>query len=242
MDIQANDLTVQATHFSSVQLARWGLLDAVRREAIRDRLIAKISSPSEALNAVLIRQWMERQGLNSPQMLEEWLRRRQLTSDHLCELVSREWRWQRWCEGYGDDNLITYFLSRKAGLDRVRYWHLTCAQKDFAAEIYQRLREGEVSFDTLTSNGSVGASESNHEHFYVQLVGPIEIENVSSDLRPLLKSIELGFLWPPQPTKSGSWQIVRLEERLSASLDESMRFRLFEEIGEAVLRQEVESI
>jgi hypothetical protein len=241
MDIQVNDLTGQATQFSAVQLARWGLLDAVRREAIRDRLIANIPSPSAALNAVLIRQWMEGQGLNSPQMLEDWLCRRQLNSDQLCELVSREWRWQRWCEGYGNDHLITYFLSRKAGLDRVRYWHLTCAHKDFTAEIYQRLREGEVSFDSLTRSGSVGATQSHHEHFHVQLVGPIEIEHVSSDLRPLLKSIELGVLCPPQPTKNGSWHIVRLEERLSASLDESMRLRLFEEIGEAVLRQEQES-
>ncbi len=191
--------------------------------------------------AVLIRQWMERQGLISPQMLDDWLRGRQLDSTHLSELVSREWRWQRWCEGYGDDNLLTYFLSRKASLDRVRYWHLTCAQKDFAAEIYQRLREGEVSFDALTRDRSVGVSESSREDFQVQLVGPIEIENVSRDLRPLLQSSDLGVLWSPQPMKNGSWQIVRLEDRFSASLDESMRLRLLEEIGDAVLRQERES-
>ena len=241
MAIQLVDSTVQARHFSSDQLARWGLLEAVRREAVRDRLIATIPSPPAPLMAVLNRQWMERQGLISPQTLDDWLRCRQLDSTHLSELVSREWRWQRWCESYGVDDLLTYFLSRKASLDRVRYWHLTCALKDFAAEIYQRLREGEVSFAALTRDRSSGVSESSREDFQVQLVGPIEIENVSRDLRPLLQSSDLGVLWSPQPMKNGSWQIVRLEDRFSASLDESMRLRLLEEIGEAVLRQELES-
>ena len=241
MTIQLLDSTVQPIQFSSVQLARWGLLDVVRCEAVRDRLIANVSSPPAALMDVLIRQWMERQGLFTPQMLDDWLCDRHLDSTHLSELVSREWRWQRWCERHGDDDLLTYFLSRKAGLDRVRYWHLTCAHKDFAAEIYQRLREGEVSFDALTRVRPVGVSESSPEFLQVQLVGPIEIENVARDLRPLLQSSDLGVLWSPQPMKNGFWQIVRLEDRFSASLDESMRLRLLGEIGEEVLRQERES-
>ena len=242
MAIQPNNLTVQLTQFSSLQLARWGLLDSVRREVARDRLITQIASPPEALMNVLIRQWMDREGLDSPQMLEDWQRQRQLNSELFTELVSREWRWQRWCESYGDDNLLTYFLSRKEGLDKVSYWHFVCDHKDFAAEIYQRLREGEVSFDRLHLEESVATSSAEGGHCLLQLIGPVEIENVSNDLQALLKSSEVGVLWSPRPSKDGSWQIVRLEERHTASLDASMRGRLFAEIGEAVLRQEQESL
>jgi hypothetical protein len=42
--------------YSATDLARWGLLEAARREATRDQLMVAIPEPSEAVLAVLRQQ------------------------------------------------------------------------------------------------------------------------------------------------------------------------------------------
>ncbi len=228
-----NDSLSTGSLYSGVDLARWGLIDCVLQEAARDRLIESIPPPPSALMAVLLRQWMEAHSLSSPQMLDQWLRRRQLDSNHLSELVSRSWRWQRWCESYAENQLPSYFLARKAGLDKVRYWHLTCSQKDLAAELYLRLRDAEITFEGLSADSpSLDSTD-----FDVQLIGPLEIDQASPELRPMLQSGQLGVLWSPRPTRAGAWQIVRIDEREPAALDDSMRTRLLIEIGDSFLQQ-----
>jgi hypothetical protein len=224
----------QSFQFTSHDLACWGMLDAAQREATRDRLIAGIAQPAPASMAVLIRKWMEDESLTSHLMVEGWLKRRHMNHDLLATYVARQWRWQRWCELYGNDHLATYFLKRKACLDRVSFWHLTCAQQELASEVYQRLREGEVTFDSLQRD----SSRLEGHHFQLQFVGPVEIEQVSNELRGLLQSSDLGALWSPRPTRQGSWQIVRLDHRESACLDDAMRNRLLAELGDDVLRRE----
>ena len=123
----------QPSSYSACDLARWGLLDAARREAARDRLIAGVPLPPPAVFEVLLSQWAQGLGLASQAAVENWLAVRALAADDLQALVARPWRWQQWCEREGAGRLNSHFLARKAGLDQVRFWRLLCNDEELAA-------------------------------------------------------------------------------------------------------------
>jgi len=45
-------------HYSASDLARWGLLEAARREEARDALMASVAPPSAAVLAAARQQWL----------------------------------------------------------------------------------------------------------------------------------------------------------------------------------------
>ena len=121
-----------AETYNASDLARWGLLEPVRRELIRDRMMAAIAEPSSAVLAVL---------------------RQQSDADQAA--LIRRWRWQQWCQQYGAAKVASHFLARKAGLDQIRFWRLISNDSDLVAELYQQLREGESSFEQLAHKAQV---------------------------------------------------------------------------------------
>jgi len=220
---------------SSRDLARWGLLEAVRREAARDQLIATVALPSQPVLEVLLSQWAQNQGLTSQDALDRWLAERSLGPADLPDLAARGWRWQQWCEREGAARLNTTFLARKAGLDQVRYWRLLSGDQDLAAELYQQLREGETAFEQL-------AGLSSRAGIQVEQAGPVPLEQLQSDLAALLRVSEVGVVWAPRPAQQGGWQIVMLQQRQPAVLDGAMRQQLLDEIGSVALDQLQSSI
>lgn len=216
--------------YSASELARWGLLDAARREWARDQLIAGEPLPAPAVFEVLLRQWAQAQGLSSQADVTSWLASRALGPDDLQPLVARAWRWQQWCERQGAGRLNSHFLARKAGLDQVRFWRLQCHDQDLAGELYQQLREGETCFVRL-------AEQAVDAPFQVERVGPLPLERLGGELAALLRVSEVGVVWAPRPDGCGSWQIVLLEQRLPAVLNDGLRRQLLDELGELALQQ-----
>ena len=219
--------------FSARSLAHWGLLETALKEQVRDRLLTAIDQPPPAVLEVLLRQWMEQRGLSTPVMVEEFQRRLGLAVEDLTAMVARPWRWQQWCEQQGGTQILSYFLARKAGLDQVRFWRLLCAEEELAAELYQRLRGGETGFERLAEQ----AGRDLPPAWRAELVGPVDLERLGGELAALLRVSEVGGLWAPRPAGEGSWQILQLEECIPAILDQPMRQRLMEELGEAALQQ-----
>lgn len=208
-------------HYSASDLARWGLLDAVRREVARDALIAAVAPPSAAVLAAARQQWLQQH--QPPADLAEAA---------LDALVERSWRWQQWCEQHGAAKLATTFLARKAGLDQVSFWRLHTHDADLAAELVQRLRERECSFEQLASDASQTA-----QTWRVGFVPLRPLAQLPQDLAAVLRVSEPGVVWAPRPAAEGGWQVLRLEQRQSAVLDGPMRERLLQELGEQALAQ-----
>ena len=224
--------------FSARDLACWGLLDAARREAARDRVIAAEPMPPQAVFEVLLSQWAQGQGLTSQAALASWLAARGLDPDDLPALVARSWRWQQWCERSCGAQLNSHFLARKAALDQVTFWRLLCGDGDLAAELYQQLREGETRFEQLAQQGSSGASAGDGASpWRVEHTGPVALEQLGGELAGLLRVSEVGVVWSPRPAAGGALQIVMLEQRQPVVLDEALRRQLLEELGAAALQQ-----
>lgn len=218
--------------YSRRDLARWGVLDLVRREAVRDRLIASVAMPPASVFEVLLSQWSAAQGLMSQAALDRWLEQRGLSPGDLPALVSRSWRWQQWCEREGSSGLNSRFLDRKGGLDQVTFWRLLCSDHELIAELHQRLRGEETGFEQLAEQ-----AQASRGLFAVEHVGPVALEELSPPLAALLRVSEVGVIWAPRPASAGEWQIVLLEQRHPAALNPTLRGRLLEELGEARLAE-----
>jgi AraC-like DNA-binding protein len=80
-----------AETYNATDLAHWGLLELVRREQIRDRMMAAIAEPSSAVLAVL---------------------RQQSDADETA--LIRRWRWQQWCQQHGAAKVASHFLAHLA--------------------------------------------------------------------------------------------------------------------------------
>ena len=137
-------------HFTTDQLASWGLLDLARREACRDALMAEVAEPPEAVLAVLRQQARAQAPGDVP-----------LPSD---AQLGREWRWQQWCQLSFGAKVASRYLQRKHQLDQVVFWQLRLEPaeqpdrqaEELAVELYLRLKEGEISFAALAaSSGAV---------------------------------------------------------------------------------------
>lgn len=209
--------------FSRIELATWGLLEQAERERRRDQLIASVAMPPAAILDVLRAQWADSNGL-SPQ---QWLEHSGLDASALDALVSRQWRWLRWCEERFSGSINSYYLARKAGLDQVHFWQLELSDGDLAAELYQRLRQREASFAALAQEFAAGAVMVCHR-------GPIPMGELSSDLRAALNNLKAGALLAPRLVGM-VWQILQLECKEAQPLSGELRARLLVELGEAAL-------
>jgi len=218
-------------HYSARDLARWGLLEAARREAAIDQLITTVPLPPAAVAEVLLRQWAQQQGISSPAGLESRLAQLGLSRDALQAVVARPWRWQQWCEQQCAAQLNSHFLARKAALDQVSFWRLLTPDADLAAELYQRLREGETGFELLAQQG-----HQDGQLWHVGFTALTLLEHLPQDLAALLRVSEPGVIWAPRPAAEGGWQLLQLQQRQPAVLDAAMRQLLLQELGEQAIR------
>ena len=215
---------------SFASLARWGLADLVQREQRRDQLMAEVPMPEPTLLEVLRCQWAETLQRSSGERPEQWLARLGLQQEDADALAARPWRWQRFCEQRFSAAVRSTFLARKAGLDQVAFWRLELADAELAAELHQQLREQETSFEQLAAQARDG------EPWAVERVGPVALEALPPELTALLRTLQPGELRRPLPVAS-RWQLVRLEQRWPAVLDQPLRTRLLAELGEQLLEQ-----
>lgn len=123
--------------------------------------------------------------------------------------------WMPWClaSGAGSDGvksasqaLNSYYLSHKAGLDRVLFWQLELSDGDFASELYQRLRQGEVSFELLAQECAMDDAVT------VCRLGPMPMGELPAELCQALQKLQVGALLAPRLV-GPVWQVLQLVSR-----------------------------
>lgn len=213
-------------------LASYQMLPQFLQETIVDGAIASFScTPEEKASAR--QQFYKKYQLTSELERQEWLELYEMTAEQLETLATRERRIEKFKQATWGNKLEIYFFSRKAALDKVIYSLIRTKDEGVAQELYFRILEGEQSFWELAQEYSEGAEAQTNG-----LLGPVELGKVSRDLAQILLVSQIGQLLAPIPL--GEWLvIVRLEKRIPAQLDESMRRRLLDELFQAWLQEEL---
>jgi parvulin-like peptidyl-prolyl isomerase len=211
-------------------LNQYGMLPQLVRELLIDEAIAPITlSAEDTLRAC--QQFYQQHQINSETDLQAWLQARGLSRAQLDALATRSARLEQFKQNTWGHRIESYFLQRKASLDRVIYSLIRITDMGIAQELYFRIQEGEQPFTELAREHSQGPEAQTGG-----LLGPVELSVPHPALAKILSVCQPGQLVPP--TRLGDWiVIVRLEKFLPAQLDNPMRQRLLNELFEEWVRE-----
>jgi hypothetical protein len=223
--------TVQS-HFSL--LANYQLLPQLVCESLIDRAITTIHCTAEEIDTAC-HQFYQQWNLATVDQQQLWRSRCGLSQDQFEEMTTRSLRIEKFKQVTWGHQLESYFLQRKQEFDRVIYSLLRTKNQDVAQELFFRLADDQESFAGLVQQYSEGSEAETSG-----LVGPVELGTLHSELAELLYRTPVGHV---QPLKLGDWcLIVRLEKRILAQLDDSMRRRLLQEKFDTWLQAQVQQL
>jgi parvulin-like peptidyl-prolyl isomerase len=232
--LQVGDRNISAEEIIPL-LEKYQLLPQLLREIIIDRAIEGIDCTSEEQQQAY-QKFCTQQQMTTEEERQAWLERRGITQAQLEAIVERSVKLDKFKQQTWGNQLESYFLQRKAKLDKVVYSLLRTKDAGVAQELYCRLLEEEATFEELARDYSQGPEAKTGGK-----VGPVELSNPHPTLAKMLSISTPGQLWPP--TRLSEWfAIVRLDEFLPAQLNEAMRQQLLNERFNTWIQEELKQV
>ena len=216
-------------------IARYQLMPHLLREQLIDQAIASLSCPAKQIECALQTFYQHHQ-LDTTEQQQEWCDRYQLQPTDVIHLATRSLRIEQFKEQMWGNKIESYFLKRKADLDRATYSLIRVQDPALAQELFFRLQGQEQSFATLANTYSEGPEARSNGK-----VGPVAMGTIHPHLAKCLRVSQPGQLWPP--TRLGSWRaIVQLNQWLPAQLDTAMHQQLLNELYELWLQTQIQQL
>jgi parvulin-like peptidyl-prolyl isomerase len=231
--LRIGDRTITAEEIIPL-LAGYQLLTPLLRELIIDGAIAAAAidcTPEET--AIARKHFFEQNQITSEEAKLAWVAQRKMTAEQLEDLSIRGLKVEKFKQATWGHKLESYFLSRKAQLDRVIYSLIRSQDPGIIQELFFRIQEGEQSIAELAREYSQGPEAETGG-----LIGPVELNTPHPVIAQMLRLSKPGQLCPP--TRLGEWfLIVRLEKFMPAQLDAPMRQRLLNECFNSWLSEQL---
>jgi parvulin-like peptidyl-prolyl isomerase len=213
-------------------LKRYQLLPEMLRELAIDRAIAEVECSAEEQMAAL-KQFYDRYQLTDEDRLEQWLKASGLERPYLSEIAIRSFKIDKFKQQIWGNKVGSYFLKRKAQLDRAIYSLIRTSDIGIAQEIYFRSIEGEQTFEEIARQYSQGAESKTGG-----LIGPVELSTPHPAIAQLIMTQPIGQVC--RPVQLEQWfVIIRPEQIIPAQLDDSMRQRLIDELFQTWLQEQL---
>jgi parvulin-like peptidyl-prolyl isomerase len=213
-------------------LRKYQLLPTLVRELAIDRAIADIECSNDEQIAAL-KQLYDREGLTSEERLGEWLALYKLERQQLTEIAIRNFKIDKFKQQTWGHKTESYFLKRKAQLDKAIYSLIRTSDLGIAQEVYFRSIDGEQTFAELARQYSQGAESQTGG-----LIGPVELSSPHPVVAELISTQPLGKVCPPVLLEQW-YVIIRPEQIIPARLDEPMRQRLIDELFQTWLQEKL---
>ncbi len=213
-------------------LKRYQMLPGVLRELAIDRAVTEVEcSPDEQMTA--LKQFYDRHQLTDEDRLEQWLQAYGLERPYLSEIAIRNFKIDKFKQQTWGNKVGSYFLKRKAKLDRAIYSLIRTSDIGIAQEIYFRSIEGEQTFEEIARQYSQGAESKTGG-----LIGPVELSTPHPAIAQLIMTQPIGQVC--RPVQLEQWfVIIRPEQIIPAQLDDSMRQRLVDELFQTWLQEQL---
>ena len=218
-------------NISYEELENWGVLEKVKREKEKDKIIINSNYPNPELIESIKKDWKKKYNLEDERNFKNWLSSSNLDEKKFLSLIIRNWIWKEWCKEKFEDKLYDYFLSRKSKLEKVFYSLIRVKDRNVANELYMRIKEDEEPFWKIAKNYSDGP-----EKYTEGRIGPIRMSDLNPYIYKLIEISALGQLWPPKKIDEW-WIILKLDGKTKLELTEDLKNNLFLELGENYLNK-----
>ncbi|PSB55755.1 peptidylprolyl isomerase [Chamaesiphon polymorphus] len=216
-------------------LQKYWMLPQLQREIILDEELASIMCSQEEIFSAY-KAFYQKYQINSDEDRATWLERNNCTLEQFEHSVMRTIKLDRFKQLTFNGKVDSYFLQRKAQLDRAIYSLLRVKDPHLAQELFFRIQDKEATFTELVKQYSGG-----QEAEIGGVVGPHELSVPHPLLAQKLSSLKPGQLSPP--VHIADWfVVVRLEKYIPAQLDKTMRSRLIEELYEQWLQAKLNQL
>ena len=230
-------LEIEGRAFTAEELApllgRYQMLPKLAQEIIIDKAVESVVYKEEE-QAQVYQQMCQQYQLTDEEQLQKWLDKHGMTKEQLEALALRKLKIEKYKEQTWSDKVESYFLKRKSQLDKVVYSLIRTDKAELAQELYFRIQEGENTFQELAMEYSQGSEAQTGG-----LIGPVEVNAPHPRIAQVLSTCKPGQLIPP--TRVGEWiVIIRLENLISAKLDDGMRQRMLDEMFRQWLSEQLE--
>ena len=214
------------------KISRIGLLDNFKKEIIKENIIENIHITKEE-KEIIKKNWLSSNLIKNEKQLEKW-KKENLQSDDEWELfISRNLKWHKWCIENFQNQITSYFQEKKPFLDKYIYSIIRVKSEGISNEIYLRIKNKESDFYLIAKEFSEGIEQQTGG-----LVGPTTLLNPHPIISNILKESKDKQLWPPKKINDW-WVIIRLEEKIMATLDNDLKIKLSMELGEIYLKNEL---
>ena len=214
-------------------LTKYQMLPKIAQEILIDKAIAGIEC-SEEENTSIYNQFCQQNQLTSQEQVQDWLDKQGMNREQLQNLITKRLRIDKYKQQTWGDMIDAHFIKRKSQLDRVVYSLIRVEKPELAQELYFRIKDDENTFSNLAMEYSQGTEAQTGG-----LIGPVEINAPHPKIAQILATCQPGQLVPP--TRVGEWiVIIRLENYISAKLDDAMRQRMLDELFNRWLNQSVQ--
>jgi parvulin-like peptidyl-prolyl isomerase len=215
-----------------VLLRQYQLMPQLVRGIVIDREIAPFSGTAAERELWLDKFYRQHQ-LDAPGSIETWLQLNHLTHDELEAVALRSMRIAKFQRHTWGSQLESYFLQRKASLDRVVYSLIRTHDRGLAQELYYRLQDNPGAFAELAQQFSQGAENQTGGR-----IGPVPLSQPHPAIGQLLVVSQAGQIWSPR--RIDEWfAIVRLEQLEPMRFDAAVEQYLLDELFEIWVRAEV---
>ncbi|MBE9181603.1 peptidylprolyl isomerase [Oculatella sp. LEGE 06141] len=177
--------------------------------------------------------------LGDPEQFDLWLAEQGLDYAKFRQQLEFDLRLEQFTIQIAQPKLQEYFIERKLSLDQVVLSRITVSDRDLADELRQQILEG-GSFEHFAREYSIS-----DDRLFNGMMGLMSRDTLPDRLRAAVDLASEGDILEPMPIEQ-DWAIVRLEQRLPATLDDpqiqqTLRNELLEQwIGEQLQRMEIE--
>ena len=198
-----------------------------------ERINGNKYNPSQDEQVTFQKTFLARESITDKASLQAWLQRQGINEPQMSQRLFRALQLEQFKKATFGPRVEPLFLERKSNLDRVMYSMLRVRERAKAVELHLRLEEEEATFADLASTYSEGS-----ERQVNGLIGPMELGRINPVLGERLRISSPGQLWPPFEAE-GWWVLLRHERHLPAQLDPLMQQRLLNEMYEIWMRDQV---
>ena len=214
-------------------LTQYQILPKLAQEILTDKAIAGIKC-SEEENQKTFAQFCQQNKLGSEEQVQGWLDKQGMNREQLQDVITKKLRVDKYKQETWSDQVDAHFIKRKSQLDRVVYSLIRVEKPEVAQELYFRIKDDRNAFSSLAMEYSQGTEAQTGG-----LIGPVEINAPHPKIAQILATCQPGQLVPP--TRVGEWiVVVRLENYISAKLDDPMRQRMLDELFNRWLNESIQ--
>ncbi len=214
------------------EISRIGLLGRIRKELIKENLIKNIELTDKEKEFAK-NYWLKSNNINSSDQLDQWKRENIKIDNDLEFIISREFKWSKWCIDNFNKEIKDYFQEKKSFLDKYIYSIIRVKSEGLSKELFLRIKDKESDFYSIAKEFSEGIEKKTGG-----LVGPTNLNNPHPIISNILKESKTNQIWAPKKINEW-WVIIRLEEKIPAILNEELKIKLSKELGEKYLKHKL---